>query len=80
MNVKHVLITAGAAGVLVLAPAAAASAASQTSGCKDFGQNVSNLATTLGPDFGATASEVASSGPKAFPTAVVKPEQSVLCD
>ena len=71
MNVKHVLTTAGAAGVTVLAPADAASAAPQASGCKDFGQNVGNLATRLGPDFGATASEVASSSTAAIRTSVV---------
>ena len=47
--------------------------------CAGFGANVATLATTLGGDFGATASSVASSGPGVFPAAVVRPEQEALC-
>lgn len=48
--------------------------------CAEFGDNVAFLATSLGPVFGATASGVASSGPQAFPTVVVGPEQAVHCE
>jgi hypothetical protein len=48
--------------------------------CAEFGGNVAFLATSLGPVFGATASSVASSGPRAFPTLVVGPEQTALCE
>lgn len=48
--------------------------------CADFGANVAFLATSLGRVFGETASTVAASGPRAFPTLVVGPEQSALCE
>lgn len=65
-------------GALVgIMPATAAEAA--PGGCKAFGENVAGLAIGLGAEFGATASSVASSGPQAFPNAVVKPEQAALC-
>jgi hypothetical protein len=48
--------------------------------CAAFGANVSGLAQTLGSDFGSTASTVASSGAGVFPQAVVRPEQTALCD
>jgi hypothetical protein len=48
--------------------------------CAEFGGNVAFLATSLGSDFGATASTVASSGPRAVPTLVVGPEQAALCE
>lgn len=48
-------------------------------GCAAFGQNVATLGTMLGPEFGATASGVATLGPRAFPTLVVGPEQGSLC-
>ena len=78
MRAVRVLVVAGTAGLLALAPGVA-SAAPGPGGCKAFGQNVSTLASTLGADFGATASGVASSGPKAFPTSVVRPEQERFC-
>jgi hypothetical protein len=53
--------------------------ASARGGCRAFGQNVAGLAQLLGPDFGATASGVASSDPGAFPELVVHPEQQQLC-
>ncbi len=62
----------------VSAPAHAVEEAS-TPGCRAFGTNVASLATNLGPAFGATASGVASSGPQAFPTLVVHPEQVKFC-
>jgi len=83
-----VLIVAGA---LTLAAAGMASADPGEDGttgqqtpphgsCAAFGGNVSGLAQALGPDFGAAASGVASSAPGAFPTVVVKPEQSMYCE
>ena len=78
MRAGRVRVVAGTAGLLALAPGVA-SAAPGPGGCKAFGQNVSTLASTLGADFGATASGVASSGPKAFPTSVVRPEQLERC-
>lgn len=68
-----------AAGVAVAAPAAAAPVPGGSGGCAAFGANVASLATTLGGQFGAVASSVASSGPRAFPTVVVGPEQLALC-
>ncbi|WP_336032744.1 hypothetical protein [Geodermatophilus sp. FMUSA9-8] len=76
MRTVRVLVVAGTAGLLALAPGVAAAA---PGGCKAFGQNVAGLAQTLGPAFGATASTVATSGPGAFPTLVVHPEQQALC-
>jgi hypothetical protein len=76
MRTTRVMTTVAATAVLVLAPAGAASA---QGGCQAFGGNVAGLATLLGPVFGATASGVASSGPQAFPTLVVHPEQEALC-
>jgi hypothetical protein len=64
---------------LAVTPAAHA-AAPTDGGCAAFGANVSGLATTLGPVFGATASGVASSAPGAFPDRVVHTEQDTLCD
>ena len=68
----------GIVTAVVLAPPAEA-AAPAGGGCAAFGANVADLATTLGPVFGATASGVATSGPAAFPTNVVGPEQAALC-
>jgi hypothetical protein len=69
-----------AAGVLCLASAPASSAQpAQHGSCAAFGANVSGLARTLGADFGATASGVATSAPRAFPTVVVHPEQNAFC-
>ena len=78
MRAVRVLVVAGTAGLLVLAPGVA-SAAPGAPGCKAFGQNVSDLARSPDVDFGATASGVASSGPGAFPTSVVRPEQERFC-
>jgi hypothetical protein len=63
---------------LAVTPAAHAAARSD-GGCAAFGANVSGLATTLGPVFGATASGVAASAPGAFPDLVVHAEQDALC-
>ncbi len=70
-----------AVGVLTsLCTLTPASAEPVTSGgCQEFGQNVAGLARSLGPAFGALASSVASSGPRAFPTIVVHPEQAAFC-
>ena len=70
-----------AAGTVVatLFAAPAQAAAPAGGGCAEFGRNVAQLATTLGPVFGATASAVAMSRPGAFPTDVVHPEQTALC-
>lgn len=74
------------APIIVLALAALtltpglASAQPTSGGCAAFGGNVADLAITLGSDFGATASFVATEfGPGAFPNTVVFPEQEDLC-
>jgi hypothetical protein len=69
-----------AVGAVVLTSPVAAAQAPEHGSCAAFGGNVGGLATTLGPLFGATASGVASSGPAAFPTLVVRPEQAALCE
>jgi hypothetical protein len=69
-----------ALGMLAFTTPAAVAQAPAHGGCAAFGANVANLATTLGPVFGATASSVASSAPGAFPTVVVVPEQARLCE
>jgi hypothetical protein len=69
-----------AVGAVALTPTAAAAQAPAHGSCAAFGANVAGLARTLGPAFGATASGVASSGPAAFPTLVVAPEQAALCE
>ncbi|SHF78569.1 hypothetical protein [Geodermatophilus nigrescens] len=76
MRTVRVLVVAGTAGLLALAPGVAAAA---PGGCQAFGANVSTLAQALGSQFGATASGVASSAPGAFPTLVVRPEQARFC-
>ena len=76
MSTTSTILAVGA--VVLTSPAAAAQAPAHGS-CAAFGGNVASLATTLGPVFGATASGVASSGPAAFPTLVVRPEQAALC-
>lgn len=69
-----------AVGLLTAFASAPASAEPVTEGgCQDFGANVAFLGQTLGGQFGAIASGVASSGPQAFPTFVVFPEQADLC-
>ena len=69
------------ASMLLAAPASGSPAPDgDRGGCAAFGANVASLATTLGGDFGATAASVATSGPRAFPTLVVQPEQAALCD
>lgn len=80
MRTGRIVLTVGAGGLMALAPVMAASAASESRGCQDFGQNVAGLAQNLGPEFGAIASGVASWNPGAFPTVVVHPEQEALCD
>ncbi|RFU21166.1 hypothetical protein [Geodermatophilus marinus] len=83
MDRRRALVVLLAATGLVLAPAATASAAPAPpppGGCQAFGAHVASLATSLGGDFGATASSAATSGPLAFPTIVVGPEQEEFCD
>lgn len=65
--------------VLALATPAGATEPRPPGGCAAFGANVATLATTLGADFGAAASLVATTAPQAFPTTVVFPEQAQLC-
>jgi hypothetical protein len=81
MRIRSLTITA-ATGLLALAAAAGASAqpVPEHGSCAAFGANVANLARTLGAEFGATASGVASSRPGAFPNVVVHPEQGALCE
>jgi hypothetical protein len=69
-----------AVGAVALTSPVAAAQAPEHGSCAAFGDNVAQLATTLGPLFGATASGVASSGPAAFPTVVVAPEQANFCE
>ncbi len=75
-----ILTIAGVGAALGLSAPASAQPEPGHASCAEFGGNVAFLATSLGPAFGATASGVASSGPKAFPTLVVGPEQAVLCE
>ena len=77
---KWTISTIVAAGAVALTPSVAAAQAPEHGSCAAFGSNVAGLATTLGPLFGATASGVASSGPAAFPTLVVAPEQANFCE
>jgi len=63
----------------MLLSASAEAAEGAGGGCAAFGANVSGLAIELGGDFGATASSVATSGPGAFPTLIVHPEQAAAC-
>lgn len=76
------LATATAATFLLLTMFAAAPASAEAptgGGCQEFGNFVALLATERGSDFGGTASGVASSAPRAFPTGVVFPEQESFC-
>lgn len=76
-----ILTIAGVGAALGLGAAEASAQPGPGHGsCAAFGGNVAFLATSLGPAFGATASTVASSGPRAFPTLVVGPEQAALCE
>jgi hypothetical protein len=79
MRTRTISTILAVGAVLFTSPVAAAQAPAHGS-CSAFGGNVAGLATTLGPVFGATASGVASSGPAAFPTFVVVPEQAALCE
>ena len=81
MSVRRPLLTTAAATVLLVAPATAAAADHGTGGCRAFGQGVSYLATTEYPkgEFGGNARTVATSGPRAFPTVIVHPEQDDAC-
>jgi hypothetical protein len=79
MRTKTISTILAVGAVVYASPVAAAQAPAHGS-CAAFGGNVARLATTLGPLFGATASGVASSGPAAFPTLVVAPEQAALCE
>lgn len=69
-----------AEGALLLAAPAAPAQAPAHGSCAAFGANVAGLAQALGPEFGATASSVASSAPGAFPALVVHPEQAAFCE
>jgi hypothetical protein len=69
-----------AACLVATTPAHAGPPSGGGGGCAAFGVNVATLATTLGGQFGVTAASVATSGPKAFPAPVVRPEQAALCD
>ena len=75
-----ILTIAGVGAALGFSAQASAQPEPGHASCAAFGENVAFLATSLGPAFGATASGVASSGPKAFPTLVVGPEQADLCE
>lgn len=79
MRTRTISTISAVGAILLTAPGAAAQAPEHGS-CAEFGGNVAGLATTLGPIFGATASGVASSGPAAFPTLVVAPEQAAFCE
>ena len=79
MRTTTISLTLAAAALGVMTPAAVGRAPEHGS-CAAFGANVASLATTLGPIFGSTASGVASSAPAAFPTLVVAPEQTALCE
>src|SRR4051794_18594151 len=68
-------IGAAAVGSAFSAPSATADTPGLSGGSRAFGTNVAVLATTPGPVFGATASGVASSAPRAFPAVVVGREQ-----
>ena len=78
MRTISTILAVGAVALLT-SPVAVAQVPEHGS-CAAFGSNVAGLATTLGPLFGATASGVASSGPAAFPTRVVAPEQAAFCE
>ncbi len=75
---RRLAMIALSVGSLILIPFSA-SADAAPGGCAEFGANVAGLATGLGAEFGAIASSVATSGPKAFSTNVVKLEQAELC-
>ena len=80
MRIRTISTIVATGAVALTSPVAAAAQAPRHGSCAAFGANVADLATTLGPAFGATASGVASSGPAAFPTLVVAPEQADLCE
>ena len=81
MSARRLLITTGAAALMLTATATAASAEPGSGGCRAFGQSVSTLANTVFPKgkFGDNAATVATSGPRAFPNEVVHPEQDAAC-
>jgi hypothetical protein len=79
MRTKAILLTLAVAALAVATPVASGQAPEHRS-CAAFGANVAGLATTLGSVFGSTASGVASSAPRAFPTLVVAPEQQAFCE
>ncbi|MPV38817.1 hypothetical protein [Georgenia subflava] len=77
---RTLAVLAMTAGTLIVTTTTATAAPPDGSaGCAAFGANVSELAQTLGPQFGANASAVATSGPGAFPEVVVRPEKAALC-
>jgi hypothetical protein len=76
---RTVFMVAAAGSMLTLLALPASAEPRTQGGCQAFGRQVALLGQTLGRDFGATASGVASSGPQALPTAVVFPEQAALC-
>jgi hypothetical protein len=80
MTISRACIVVVATALLALAPGATASATPGSGGCQTFGQSVAGLAASLGPQFGANASSVATRfGPRAFPEMVVHPEQDAAC-
>ena len=81
MRIGSLTVTA-ATGLLALAATTNTSTqpVPEHGSCAAFGANVANLARTLGAEFGATASGVASCRPGAFRTVVVHPEQAALCE
>jgi hypothetical protein len=79
-RILRLAVAASLSLLTVPAGSTAASPVPDHGSCADFGANVSVLAQTLGSDFGSTASTVASSGAGVFPQAVVRPEQTALCD
>jgi hypothetical protein len=82
MRIRILRLAVAACLSLVAVPASSSAAppVPDHGSCADFGANVSGLAQALGSDFGGTASTVASSGAGVFPQAVVRPEQTALCD
>ena len=79
-RILRLAVAAGLSVLVVPAGSTAASPVPDHGSCAGFGANVSVLAETLGGDFGSTASTVASSGAGVFLQAVVRPEQTALCD
>jgi len=80
IRMVQLAVAAGLSLVAVPSTSVAAPPVPDHGSCARFGANVAGLAQSLGGEFGATASMVASSGPGVFPQAVVRPEQADNCD